>query len=119
VTQRKDLVHRFQGSKEPQVFLLSLKAGGRGLNLTQASYVIHLDPWWNPAVENQASDRAHRIGQTRTVTVLRLLMQHTVEEKMMMLKSRKERLFKALLEEGRDAGDVPLTRADFEFLIEG
>jgi non-specific serine/threonine protein kinase len=119
VAQRKDLVHRFQGSKEPQVFLLSLKAGGRGLNLTQASYVIHLDPWWNPAVENQASDRAHRIGQTRTVTVLRLLMQHTVEEKMMMLKSRKEKLFKALLEEGRDAGDVPLTRADFEFLIEG
>jgi non-specific serine/threonine protein kinase len=119
VAQRKDLVQRFQGSKVPQVFLLSLKAGGRGLNLTQASYVIHLDPWWNPAVENQASDRAHRIGQTRTVTVLRLLMQHTVEEKMMMLKSRKERLFKALLEEGRDAGDVPLTRADFEFLIEG
>jgi non-specific serine/threonine protein kinase len=119
VSQRKDLVQRFQGSKKPQVFLLSLKAGGRGLNLTRASYVIHLDPWWNPAVENQASDRAHRIGQTRTVTVLRLLMQHTVEEKMMMLKSRKERLFKALLEEGRDAGDVPLTRADFEFLIEG
>ena len=119
VGQRKDLVHRFQESKVPQVFLLSLKAGGRGLNLTQASYVIHLDPWWNPAVENQASDRAHRIGQTQTVTVLRLLMQHTVEEKMMMLKSRKEKLFKALLEEGRDAGDVPLTRADFEFLIEG
>jgi non-specific serine/threonine protein kinase len=119
VSQRKDLVHRFQGSKVPQVFLLSLKAGGRGLNLTRASYVIHLDPWWNPAVENQASDRAHRIGQTRTVTVLRLLMQHTVEEKMMMLKSRKEKLFKALLEEGRDAGDVPLTRTDFEFLIEG
>lgn len=117
VGQRKELVQRFQASQQPQVFLLSLKAGGRGLNLTRASYVIHLDPWWNPAVENQASDRAHRIGQTRTVTVLRLLMQHTVEEKMMMLKSRKERLFKALLEEGRDAGEVPLTREDFEFLI--
>lgn len=119
VSKRKDLVKRFQESQSPQVFLLSLKVGGRGLNLTQANYVIHLDPWWNPAVENQASDRAHRLGQTQTVTVLRLLMRHSVEEKMMMLKERKERLFKALLEEGREAGDIPLTREDFEFLIEG
>ena len=119
VEMRKRMVMQFQGSAEPLVFLLSLKAGGRGLNLTRASYVIHLDPWWNPAVENQASDRAHRIGQTRKVTVLRLLMRHTVEEKMMVLKARKERLFKALLEEGREGGSVPLTREDFEFLVGG
>jgi superfamily II DNA or RNA helicase len=117
VETRKKLVGQFQASDDPLVFLLSLKAGGRGLNLTRATYVIHLDPWWNPAVENQASDRAHRIGQTRKVTVLRLLMRHTVEEKMMLLKTRKERLFKALLEEGREGGSVPLTREDFEFLV--
>ncbi|WP_305044465.1 DEAD/DEAH box helicase [Geoalkalibacter sp.] len=117
VTQRRKLVETFQNSREPLVFLLSLKAGGRGLNLTRATYVVHLDPWWNPAVENQASDRAHRIGQTRKVTVLRLLMRHTVEEKMMLLKERKQRLFQALLDEGRDGGGVPLTREDFEFLV--
>jgi non-specific serine/threonine protein kinase len=117
VGERKKLVETFQQSEEPLVFLLSLKAGGRGLNLTRATYVVHLDPWWNPAVENQASDRAHRIGQTRKVTVLRLLMRHTVEEKMMLLKGRKERLYKALLEGGRSDGGAPLTREDFEFLV--
>ena len=117
VAARRALVGRFQKSVEPLVFLLSLKAGGRGLNLTRANYVIHLDPWWNPAVENQASDRAHRIGQTRKVTVLRLIIRHTVEEKMLVLKERKQRLYRALLEEGRDGGGAPLTRADFEFLV--
>jgi non-specific serine/threonine protein kinase len=117
VAARKELVETFQRSTEPLVFLLSLKAGGRGLNLTRASYVIHLDPWWNPAVENQASDRAHRIGQTRKVTVLRLLMRHTVEEKMMVLKERKQGLYRALLDEGRGGGGAPLTREDFEFLV--
>ncbi len=117
VAARKGLVERFQHSAEPLVFLLSLKAGGRGLNLTRANYVFHLDPWWNPAVENQASDRAHRIGQTRKVTVLRMIMRHTVEEKMLLLKKRKERLYRALLEEGRDGGGVPLTREDFDFLV--
>lgn len=117
VPQRKKLVDAFQHSSEPLVFLLSLKAGGRGLNLTRANHVIHLDPWWNPAVENQASDRAHRIGQTRKVTVLRLLMRHTVEEKMMVLKERKQQLFRALLDEGREDGGVPLSREDFEFLV--
>ena len=118
VAARKDLVRNFQHSSEPLVFLLSLKAGGRGLNLTRASYVVHLDPWWNPAVENQASDRAHRIGQQRKVTVLRLIMRHSVEEKMMLLKEGKQRLFRALLEEGRDVGRIPLSREDFEFLTD-
>jgi len=116
VAKRKKLVGDFQASEGPSVFLISMKAGGKGLNLTRASYVFHLDPWWNPAVENQASDRAHRIGQTATVTVTRLLMRHTVEEKMMLLKEKKTRLYKALLEEGRGEG-ASISREDFEFLI--
>lgn len=116
VAKRKKLVADFQTSEGPSVFLISMKAGGKGLNLTRATYVFHLDPWWNPAVENQASDRAHRIGQTATVTVTRLLMRHTVEEKMMLLKEKKTRLYKALLEEGRGEG-ASISREDFDFLI--
>jgi non-specific serine/threonine protein kinase len=117
VPQRKDLVTRFQKSDQPLVFLISLKAGGKGLNLTRATYVYHLDPWWNPAVENQASDRAHRIGQTAKVTVTRLLMRHTVEEKMMALKERKLKLYKALLEDAAGAGGAALSKEDFDFLL--
>jgi len=117
VVKRKDLVTRFQKSDEPLVFLISLKAGGKGLNLTRATYVYHLDPWWNPAVENQASDRAHRIGQTAKVTVTRLLMRHTVEEKMMALKERKLKLYKALLEDSSGSGGAALSKADFDFLL--
>jgi hypothetical protein len=93
------------------------KAGGKGLNLTRATYVYHMDPWWNPAVENQASDRAHRIGQTEQVTITRLIMRHTIEEKMMELKARKLELYKALLEDGSGSGGSALTREDFEFLL--
>ncbi|MFH1019551.1 MAG: DEAD/DEAH box helicase, partial [Pseudomonadota bacterium] len=117
VPQRKDLVTRFQKSDQPLVFLISLKAGGKGLNLTRATYVYHLDPWWNPAVENQASDRAHRIGQTAKVTVTRLLMRHTVEEKMMALKERKLKLYKALFEDAAGAGGAALSKNDFDFLL--
>lgn len=117
VPQRKELVTRFQKSDQPLVFLISLKAGGKGLNLTRATYVYHLDPWWNPAVENQASDRAHRIGQTAKVTVTRLLMRHTVEEKMMALKERKLKLYKALLEDTAGAGGAALSKEDFDFLL--
>ena len=117
VLKRKDLVTRFQNSDQPLVFLISLKAGGKGLNLTRATYVYHLDPWWNPAVENQASDRAHRIGQTAKVTVTRLLMRHTVEEKMMSLKERKLKLFKALLDDATGAGGATLSKEDFDFLL--
>jgi non-specific serine/threonine protein kinase len=115
---RKTLVNRFQSGEGPSVFLLSLKAGGQGLNLTRASYVFHLDPWWNPAVENQASDRAHRIGQKNKVTITRLLMQHTIEEKMMELKKRKRALYDAILSDG-DGGKrgLTITRSDFEFLL--
>jgi len=117
VPQRKKLVQDFQGSENPTVFLISLKAGGKGLNLTRATYVYHLDPWWNPAVENQASDRAHRIGQTRQVTITRLIMRHTIEEKMMALKEQKFKLYTAILEEGTAGGGAGLTREDFDFLL--
>jgi SNF2 family DNA or RNA helicase len=78
---------------------LSLKAGGFGLNLTAADYVIHVDPWWNPAVEAQASDRAHRIGQTRPVTVYRLIAQGTIEERIVELHQKKRELAASLLDE--------------------
>ncbi|HIJ94739.1 MAG TPA: DEAD/DEAH box helicase [Desulfuromonadales bacterium] len=118
VPRRRTLVQTFQNSNEPTVFLISLKAGGRGLNLTKATYVYHMDPWWNPAVENQASDRAHRIGQTEQVTITRLIMRHTIEEKMMTLKAQKSALYTAILEEGVGGGGAGLTREDFDFLLE-
>jgi non-specific serine/threonine protein kinase len=117
-TARKARVKKFQTAENPGVFLLSLKAGGQGLNLTRATYIFHLDPWWNPAVENQASDRAHRIGQQRTVSILRLLMRHSIEEKMIALKQRKLDLYEAVMRGTvRGAGQGALTRADFEFLL--
>jgi non-specific serine/threonine protein kinase len=118
VPERKRRVERFQQGEAPSVFLLSLKAGGKGLNLVKASYVILLDPWWNPAVERQAADRAHRIGQSRKVSVLRLLMRHTVEEKMVALSERKAGLYKALLGDPGARGGAPLSRDDFAFLLE-
>jgi non-specific serine/threonine protein kinase len=117
VGERKKLVGKFQKSEEPSVFLLSLKAGGKGLNLTRATYVFHLDPWWNPAVEDQASDRAHRIGQTAQVTITRLVMRHTIEEKMMELKKRKLALYKALLEDATTSGVAGISREDFDYLL--
>jgi non-specific serine/threonine protein kinase len=115
---RKKFVQKFQDSEQPLVFLLSLKAGGQGLNLTKASYVFHLDPWWNPAVENQASDRAHRIGQTQKVSIMRLLMRHTIEEKMMELKKQKLDLYEAVLEGAtHHGGGASLTQKDFDFLL--
>ena len=95
--QRQASVNAFQRG-EGDVFLISLKAGGSGLNLTAADYVIHMDPWWNPAVEEQASDRAHRIGQLRPVTVYRLITQNTIEEKIVALHQHKRDLADKLLE---------------------
>jgi SNF2 family DNA or RNA helicase len=89
-------VDRFQEG-EVDAFLLSLKAGGVGLNLTTATEVIHLDPWWNPAVEDQASDRAHRIGQERPVTVYRLVANGTIEEQILGLHADKREMVSALL----------------------
>jgi len=116
--QRRALVQGFQEGARASVFLLSLKAGGQGLNLTKASYVFHLDPWWNPAVENQASDRAHRIGQTQTVSILRILMRHSIEEKMMELKKKKSALYQAVLEGTlHPKAGVGITKEDFDFLL--
>jgi len=97
VKTRQERVAAFQRG-EGELFLISLKAGGVGLNLTAADYVIHLDPWWNPAVEDQASDRAHRIGQLRPVTVYRLVAANTIEEKIVALHSQKRALADSLLE---------------------
>ena len=112
-TQRQTLVEQWNDPNGPPVFLISLKAGGSGLNLTGADHVIHLDPWWNPAVEDQATDRAHRIGQTRPVVAYKLVAKDTVEEKILELQARKRALFDATVEEGRL--DVEqLTREDLE-----
>jgi superfamily II DNA or RNA helicase len=104
-SKRTAAVDAFQ-SGEGDVFLISLKAGGFGLNLTAADYVIHLDPWWNPAVEAQASDRVHRIGQSRPVTVYRLIASGTIEERIVELHKRKRELADSLLEEGHRAANL-------------
>lgn len=116
VVKRKALVDQFQNSEKPLVFLMSLKAGGVGLNLTRASYVFHLDPWWNPAAERQASDRAHRIGQTQTVMIMHLIMKDTIEEKIMLLKQKKMDLFNEVFSL-QEAHSGKLSREDFEFLL--
>jgi superfamily II DNA or RNA helicase len=100
--ERQKRVDAFQNGSA-SLFLISLKAGGFGLNLTAADYVIHLDPWWNPAVESQATDRAHRIGQQRRVTVYRLVTKHTIEEKIVELHEKKRNLARTLLDGGAKA----------------
>jgi SNF2 family DNA or RNA helicase len=96
---RKDRVHRFQDDPGCGVFLISLKAGGLGLNLTSAQYVFLLDPWWNPAVEAQAVDRTHRIGQTRRVFAYRLVVKGSIEEKVLVLQDTKRALADAIIDE--------------------
>jgi len=103
--KRQELVDAFQ-SGEGLVFLISLKAGGRGLNLTGADYVVHLDPWWNPAVEDQASDRAHRLGQTKPVTVYRMVAKGTLEEQILELHARKRDLVAGILSGADRAGKL-------------
>jgi superfamily II DNA or RNA helicase len=96
---RGKVIERFRGGDDP-VFLISLKAGGFGLNLTEADYCFLLDPWWNPATENQAIDRVHRIGQTRQVMVYRLISEGTIEQKVLALAQRKAALFKGVMDDG-------------------
>jgi SNF2 family DNA or RNA helicase len=113
---RPQRIDRFQTDPTIPVFLISLKAGGSGLNLTAADTVIHFDPWWNPAVEDQASDRAHRIGQKKVVTVYRLVAAGTIEEKILQLKQKKKDLVASVLTE--DAGGAKtLTRDDLDDLF--
>lgn len=102
---RKDRVEQFQAG-EGDVFLISLKAGGTGLNLTAADYVIHMDPWWNPAVEDQATDRTHRIGQTRPVIVYRIIARDTIEEQILALHTDKRDLVSNVLDGTQSAGKM-------------
>ena len=113
---RQARVERFQGDPSVTVFLISLKAGGLGLNLTAAEYVFLLDPWWNPAVEAQAIDRAHRIGQSRRVIATRLVARDTVEEKVLQLQEGKRALADAIVR--ADDGMLrTMTREDLELLL--
>src|SRR5204862_507282 len=108
-TDRVTPVKRFKQGEVP-LFLISLKAGGVGLNLTAADTVIHYDPWWNPAVENQATDRAHRLGQDKPVFVYKLVVQGSIEERMLALQARKAALADGVL--GRDAASAPKFSAE-------
>jgi hypothetical protein len=112
---RGKLVERFQSAEGEAVFLISLKAGGFGLNLTAASYVVLFDPWWNPAVENQAINRAHRIGQTNKVMAYRLLIKNSIEEKIRELQKQKKALAEDVLGEAKFAQS--LTLQDLQFLL--
>jgi SNF2 family DNA or RNA helicase len=105
---RQEIVEQFQSGKVP-VFLISLKAGGVGLNLTAADTVIHFDPWWNPAVENQATDRAYRIGQDKPVFVYKLIIENSIEEKIIEIQNKKAELASALLSEEVSQGNLSLT----------
>jgi SNF2 family DNA or RNA helicase len=112
---RMDVVSAFQEDKDPSVFLLSLRAAGTGLNLTTASYVVLYDPWWNPAVEAQAIDRSHRIGQTQTVNAYRLISPGTVEEKIWELQQSKAKTISDVL--GEEGFTSNLSSADLEYLF--
>ena len=112
---RQEVVNAFQNDQDAGVFLLSLRAAGTGLNLTTASYVVLYDPWWNPAVEAQAIDRSHRIGQTRTVNAYRLIAPGTVEEKIWELQERKAQTISDVL--GEEGFARSLSKDDLDYLF--
>jgi non-specific serine/threonine protein kinase len=115
-SDRKAQVDNFQKNSDCRIFLISLKAGGVGLNLTAADYVYIVDPWWNPAVEQQAIDRTHRIGQTKNIFAYRMICTDTVEDKILKLQDRKRSLARELITD--DEGFVKsLTREDVEYLF--
>ncbi len=114
--ERSKLIDKFQEGRTP-IFLISLKAGGVGLNLTAANYVIHLDPWWNPAIEQQATDRAYRIGQDQKVTVFHFIAKGTIEEKMLELQRRKQTVSDMVLS-GTDTSSL-MTKEDVMDILEG
>jgi non-specific serine/threonine protein kinase len=113
---REKAIQSFQNDTEVRVFLISLKAGGVGLNLTAADYVYIVDPWWNPAVEQQAIDRTHRIGQTKNIFAYRMICKDTIEDKILQLQEKKKALAKDIISD--DASFVKaLTREDVEYLF--
>ena len=117
IKKRQELVAEFQRDDGPPFFVLSLKAGGTGLNLTAASHVVHFDRWWNPAVENQATDRAFRIGQKRNVLVHKFICKGTLEEKIDALINRKKELFERFLDRDEEMFKS-LTRSEIIELLQ-
>jgi SNF2 family DNA or RNA helicase len=117
VKQRKALVDSFQEEAGPPFFVLSLKAGGTGLNLTAASHVVHFDRWWNPAVENQATDRAYRIGQKRNVLVHKFVCRGTIEERIDALIASKRTLAESVVEGGAEARLTELPNEELMRLV--
>ena len=116
-SQRRDaIIEQFTSGQVP-LFLISLKAGGVGLNLPQADTVIHYDPWWNPAVEAQATDRAHRIGQTQSVWVIKLVAQGTIEERILVLQERKAQLASSLYDTSAGRKEPLFTESDLDELL--
>jgi len=115
--ERIRLVTSFQADKTP-VFLISLKAGGTGLNLTAADVVIHFDPWWNVAAQNQATDRTHRIGQKNTVTVYKLISKDTIEEKILSLQKNKKELADSIIT-GENVDITKMSRDELVRLLGG
>ena len=117
VAKRKKIIQEFQETENPVCFLMTLKVGGLGLNLTKAEYVFHLDPWWNPAVHLQATDRVHRIGQNKKVVVQYLLMHNTIEEGMVLLQEKKKKMYEDVLRLGSATKKITFTKDDFDFLL--
>ncbi len=113
--KRKEMVERFQAC-EVDVFFISLKAGGTGLNLTAADVVIHFDPWWNIAVQNQATDRAHRIGQKNVVTVMQLVTKNTIEERIIELQEKKRELVENVIS-GEHIASSSITKEEIMELL--
>ena len=120
--QRQKILSEFSKFEGGAVLIMTLKTGGVGLNLTKASYVFHLEPWWNPSVENQATDRAHRLGQNKAVQVFKYIMHESLEEKIEQLKERKDKKFKSLFVTAErdtevETGGTALSKADFDLLL--
>jgi SNF2 family DNA or RNA helicase len=120
--QRQKILSDFNQTVGGAVLVMTLKTGGVGLNLTKASYVFHIEPWWNPSVENQATDRAHRLGQNKAVQVFRYIMHESLEEKIELLKDRKDRKFQSLFTNTEKEVDVgvgsnALSKQDFDILL--
>ena len=117
MAKRAEIVQEFNHSETPMVFLLSLKAAGTGLNLTKADYVFLFDPWWNPAVENQAIDRTHRIGQENPVFAYRLILRDSVEEKVLRILEEKRELFHDVIDGSGASENTPLSLEEIKGLL--
>ena len=117
--ERIDRVNEFNNNSNPCVFLIMLKSGGTGLNLTSADVVIHLDLWWNPQAENQATDRAHRIGQKNIVEVIKLITRGTIEEKILVLQDKKKKLSDKIIDGNERNSNIisSLTERDIKNLL--